>query len=177
LSRVRSPSPAPPRIRRHSACKARAAEWRPPALYAGGRGSFASSAEELRTFNPGVVGSNPTRPSRFPADILPAAQFTHLPLACYLKRLSLCLWTIGHSAQRPDEPSDKAITGSWRRPCPPHHDDEPHCVVGQREGGYVIRLPICPCVCPRLGPVPHLPNPLGYALGRESYCKSSRLRY
>jgi len=45
-------------------------------------------------------------------------------------------------------------TGSWRRLCPPHHDDEPPCGVGKQWDGSAIRLPICPCVCPRLVPTP-----------------------
>ena len=46
LSRVRSPSPAPPRIRRYNACKAKAAEGRPPAFEAGRRGWLIARAPD-----------------------------------------------------------------------------------------------------------------------------------
>jgi hypothetical protein len=40
-----------------------------------------SSSEGSRTFNPGVVGSNPTRPSRAAAHPFPAAHLTDPHLA------------------------------------------------------------------------------------------------
>jgi hypothetical protein len=60
----------PKRTASVSACERRAGP-RPPltvdptsAFQAGRRASIAGSSEGSRTFNPGVVGSNPTRPSR-----------------------------------------------------------------------------------------------------------------
>jgi hypothetical protein len=74
-ARVRFPLAAPRRPRRHNACKARAAERRPPAFQAGRRASLRLlrhhlpsqlaelellvSSEGPRTFGPAVVGSNP----------------------------------------------------------------------------------------------------------------------
>jgi len=76
---VRFPSPAPGSIRRYTACKAKAAEGRPPAFQAGRRGWLIAGG---RTPNPRAQASNPTRPSRTALLHSPSTGDPNHTLAC-----------------------------------------------------------------------------------------------